>query len=200
VLPTNADGLRLRVNTEERERRELRCDVELPLGADAERALACVEEELGCGAGRVRRAVVDVRGPLRVPARREVHKERVRALGRLRRRVRRAVVQENGRAVAYVHVDVPERRGERCVATGRVDDVVRPPVAPDGPRATRECGGHGADVRLEHGRDEHVTPYQPLRVQREERWLVRELEEECADGWRPAARGVGKKRVLCTSQ
>lgn len=81
--------------------------------------------------------VIDVRRPERGPRPVERHEERIGARARLGDRVRGAVVQQECRAIAHVHVDVSDRGVERGGARGGgVHGCVGVPVAPDDTSAT----------------------------------------------------------------
>lgn len=61
---------------------------------------------------------------------------------------------------------------------GRVQNLVRPPVSPNGGRAGGEQARHTGDVRREHGSDEDRVADQVLRGNREKRSIGGVVEEE----------------------
>ena len=102
-------------STQDGERIESLRDDKVPGRMYRHCTLASTDRERRVRRRRHRLPVVDVSGPEGVPIRRLRDEKGVGALARLRDRVRRLFVEEDGRAVADVDVDVSERRVERGV-------------------------------------------------------------------------------------
>ena len=146
-------GRRRPGSTQDGERIEGLSNDDIPGRMDRHRALASMDRERRVWGGRHRLPVVYVSRPERVSIGRLRDEKGVWALARLRDRVRRLRVQEDGRAVTDVDVDVPERGGERGVGRdGSVDDLVGVPVAPDDAALSREDACTRVPVRIRETR------------------------------------------------